>query len=210
MRRFLLHVLPHGFHRIRHYGLLAMPPASRRWRGRASCWRPAVPAPCRAGHHRRGGRTGSLDRACPPVSLLRHTHGDRRDLHPRPGTPGTAAGHGAGAMSTGTAAHRVSTSCRHRRAGARAALRRHANSRACSPLPPRWQPQDAGSAVAPRSVTVHINAPRTLPLGAAARALRSNPHSAVPAPAPCPMARGFPPSRLIRRLPPAAVTRWAR
>ena len=23
MRRFLLHVLPHGFHRIRHYGLLA-------------------------------------------------------------------------------------------------------------------------------------------------------------------------------------------
>ena len=25
MRRFLLHVLPHGFHRIRHYGLLANP-----------------------------------------------------------------------------------------------------------------------------------------------------------------------------------------
>ena len=23
MRRFLLHVLPHGFHRIRHYGLIA-------------------------------------------------------------------------------------------------------------------------------------------------------------------------------------------
>jgi hypothetical protein len=24
MRRFLLHVLPSGFHRIRHYGLLAL------------------------------------------------------------------------------------------------------------------------------------------------------------------------------------------
>ncbi len=26
IRRFLSHVLPKGFHRIRHYGLLAMPP----------------------------------------------------------------------------------------------------------------------------------------------------------------------------------------
>ena len=33
MRRFLLHVLPHGFHRIRHYGLFAS--ATRAWlRGR--------------------------------------------------------------------------------------------------------------------------------------------------------------------------------
>jgi hypothetical protein len=29
IRRFLLHVLPKGFHRIRHYGLLASAPTSR-------------------------------------------------------------------------------------------------------------------------------------------------------------------------------------
>ncbi|WP_405051465.1 transposase [Sphingomonas sp.] len=40
IRRFLLHALPKGFHRIRHYGLLASgnlerrPPAAR---GRAAC-----------------------------------------------------------------------------------------------------------------------------------------------------------------------------
>ena len=37
MRRFLLHVLPGGFHRIRHYGLLANGAARPTWHWRASC-----------------------------------------------------------------------------------------------------------------------------------------------------------------------------
>ena len=37
MRRFLLHVLPGGFHRIRHYGLLANGAARPTWRWCASC-----------------------------------------------------------------------------------------------------------------------------------------------------------------------------
>ena len=42
IRRFLLHVLPKGFHRIRHYGLLANGSRSREHRARrASC------SPCR-------------------------------------------------------------------------------------------------------------------------------------------------------------------
>ena len=47
MRRFLLHVLPGGFHRIRHYGLLANGNAPRASRWRVSCYAPrrtTVPA----------------------------------------------------------------------------------------------------------------------------------------------------------------------
>ena len=38
IRRFLLHVLPSGFHRIRHFGFLAIAPAS--WRCAAGCSQP--------------------------------------------------------------------------------------------------------------------------------------------------------------------------
>jgi hypothetical protein len=38
IRRFLLHVLPAGFHRIRHFGFLAIAPAS--WRCAAGCSQP--------------------------------------------------------------------------------------------------------------------------------------------------------------------------
>ena len=48
IRRFLLHVLPRGFHRIRHYGLFASAPARPRWRGPGRCW----PCRCRSHHHR--------------------------------------------------------------------------------------------------------------------------------------------------------------
>jgi hypothetical protein len=37
MRRFLLHVLPSGFHRIRHYGCSPMPDAGRTWRVHGNC-----------------------------------------------------------------------------------------------------------------------------------------------------------------------------
>ena len=38
IRRFLLHILPKGFHRIRHYGLFANTAAPPISRGCASCW----------------------------------------------------------------------------------------------------------------------------------------------------------------------------
>jgi hypothetical protein len=41
IRRFLLHVLPAGFHRIRHYGWLGNATARASWPGAARCW------PCR-------------------------------------------------------------------------------------------------------------------------------------------------------------------
>jgi len=49
IRRFLMHVLPTGFHRIRHYGLFASPARTRNIDRAASCWpclwrRPNLPA----------------------------------------------------------------------------------------------------------------------------------------------------------------------
>ncbi len=38
MRRFLLHVLPSGLHRIRHYGLLPMAAVRPAWRWHVNCW----------------------------------------------------------------------------------------------------------------------------------------------------------------------------
>ena len=38
VRRFLIHVLPRGFHRIRHYGLLATSTHRTPWRWPAGCW----------------------------------------------------------------------------------------------------------------------------------------------------------------------------
>jgi hypothetical protein len=54
IRRFLLHALPDGFHRIRHYGFLAKPDLQilRRYR-RPLLLRAAV-------HHRPGSRPGLL------------------------------------------------------------------------------------------------------------------------------------------------------
>jgi Putative transposase len=37
-RRFLLHTLPDGFHRIRHSGFLANGQRAGSWRSAASCW----------------------------------------------------------------------------------------------------------------------------------------------------------------------------
>jgi len=46
MRRFLLHVLPAGFHRLRHYGLLANPTRKKNIElARALLHAPAPPAP---------------------------------------------------------------------------------------------------------------------------------------------------------------------
>ena len=83
IRRFLLHVLPKGFHRIRHYGLLAG--ATRKVvlnhvRQLLGVAPPAI--------HRRRGRTR---RAPSTVPMLRRAHGRCRDLRASASAPRAAS-----------------------------------------------------------------------------------------------------------------------
>ena len=78
IRRFLLHVLPSGFHRIRHYGLFAgtvrarnierVRQVARRARGLARALA------------RRGGQRGRNRFACAPMPVLRRPDDHRRNL----------------------------------------------------------------------------------------------------------------------------------
>ena len=72
IRRFLLHVLPRGFHRIRHYGLLAG--SARKASLALARELLAVAPPPDDDHH---GRTGRCPSAMP---LLRRAHDRHRDL----------------------------------------------------------------------------------------------------------------------------------
>ena len=74
IRRFLLHVLPKGFHRIRHYGLLA----SAAHKANVARARELLAVPPR----RRDGGNRSNCRSAAAVSVLRRSHGRHRD-HPR-------------------------------------------------------------------------------------------------------------------------------
>ena len=82
IRRFLLHVLPKGFHRIRHYGLLA----SAGCKANIARARELIAAPMPDGRsagsarHRRSGRRA---RSSPAMPLLRRPHDDRRGLRAR-------------------------------------------------------------------------------------------------------------------------------
>ena len=79
IRRFLLHVLPRGFHRIRHYGLLA---SSARKVKYCACpraaWRRAPARAC---------RIARAARSSPALSLLRRAHVHHRDLRAMEATP---------------------------------------------------------------------------------------------------------------------------
>jgi hypothetical protein len=72
IRRFLLHVLPKGFHRIRHYGLLAS--TGRKTNVARARDLLAVPAPAEVED------TASPPDPRPPMPLLRRSHGHHRDL----------------------------------------------------------------------------------------------------------------------------------
>jgi len=63
VRRFLLHVLPRGFMRIRHYGLLAN-------RCRVQCLAQARDAIAADGHHRQVHEMGNVVLACHPSAPL--------------------------------------------------------------------------------------------------------------------------------------------
>ena len=85
IRRFLLHVLPRGFHRIRHYGLLA---GSARKASLALARELLdVAAPPDADDTRRTGRLP------PAMPLLRRTHDRHRDVRTLEAAARTAATH---------------------------------------------------------------------------------------------------------------------
>jgi hypothetical protein len=85
IRRFLLHVLPKGFHRIRHYGLLASRLQSQH-RARQGAYRRPNPAGRASGsaRHRRSARH---HRSSPAVPVLRRPHDHCRSLCARRPTP---------------------------------------------------------------------------------------------------------------------------
>ena len=82
IRRFLLHVLPKGFHRIRHYGLLAS--AGRKANLARARELLAMPTTEET--------TEPAEAPDPPpiLSMLRRPHDDHRDLRARTATAGTA------------------------------------------------------------------------------------------------------------------------
>ena len=81
IRRFLLHVLPSGFHRIRHYGLFASAVRAAKHRARAPAARQARGrARTRA---RRGRQRRRKSRACAAMPLLRRPHDHHRNLRRR-------------------------------------------------------------------------------------------------------------------------------
>ena len=81
IRRFLIHVLPQGFHRIRHYGLLASGTrADNIARARRLLDVPAA-QPEAGGYQRRRDRRTQAARA--PVSMLRRPHDHHREVPAR-------------------------------------------------------------------------------------------------------------------------------
>ena len=87
MRRFLLHVLPKGFHRIRHYGLLAS--AGRT----ANIARPRTPR-CTEGRMQRNRQCGCprAGRSAAAMPMLWRSHDHHRDLRARQRRPRAAIG----------------------------------------------------------------------------------------------------------------------
>ena len=91
IRRFLLHVLPKGFHRIRHYGLLASAGCKAniaRARELIAAPMPQVEPP--AEHDT--ADPARRDRPSPAMPLLRRPHDHRRDLRARRRTARPAVG----------------------------------------------------------------------------------------------------------------------
>jgi len=81
IRRFLLHVLPKGFHRIRHYGLLASPGCKANIARQGADRRPDPRG--RAGSSTGHSRSGRRARSSSAMPLLRWPHDDHRGIWAR-------------------------------------------------------------------------------------------------------------------------------
>jgi Putative transposase len=79
MRRFLLHVLPDGFHRIRHYGLLA----NGHRADKLACCRKLLDVPPVATDCDEGNHDGNVDNEMPPPVLAPRV----RRVRPKPWWP---------------------------------------------------------------------------------------------------------------------------
>ena len=91
IRRFLTHVLPKGFHRIRHYGLLASGVRADNLATMRILL--AMDAPASKGKGSRQGQTARRRCAGAPLSLLRRPHAHHRDLRGK--LPAAQAGTGS-------------------------------------------------------------------------------------------------------------------
>ena len=88
IRRFLLHVLPKGFHRIRHYGLLAS--AGRKANIARARELLAAPQPEAECSETRQCRCCRADRSAAAMPMLRRPDDHRRDLRARRPRPRAA------------------------------------------------------------------------------------------------------------------------
>ena len=199
IRRFLLHVLPKGFHRIRHYGLLAS--AGRKANIARARELIAAPEPEAATQRNRQCRCRRPDRSSPAMPLLRRPHDHRRDLRAR--RPRPRARHPP-APQSGPRRHDpeqplFASQARRRpsppAAGSDTRFRpltspHHlplAIIRPSTATPPRWRSSPASLPVA--AIAPIDQAHHSAPSGTAER---SNPHRPKPRPRP----RGFLPWRL--------------
>ena len=89
IRRFLIHVLPDGFHRIRHYGLFAN--ANRADNIALARRLLGVPDPAPSSRRERRRRKSSRRRRVERLSLLRRAYDHHRDLRTR--LPAAAVAH---------------------------------------------------------------------------------------------------------------------
>jgi hypothetical protein len=160
IRRFLIHVLPDGFHRIRHYGLLAS--ATRKAniakiRALLGADRPNQEPPASA--ETKSARSSRSP--CASHAPLRRPDAHRRDLPPRSTTAIARATKRAGRMTIRPSPHR-SASGPQPGAGRLPILPKCAPSRnAPQPAPRRPEPPgDQGQRPLPHGITDHAPQPR--------------------------------------------------
>ena len=96
IRRFLLHVLPKGFHRIRHYGLLASAGCKANIARARELIAAPVPSIDPPAEHDDADDRRRRRGPSPAMPLLRRPHDHRRDLRARRRTPRPAIARGRG------------------------------------------------------------------------------------------------------------------
>jgi len=180
IRRFLLHVLPKGFHRIRHYGLLASATCKKNIaRARELIAMPVPVTDTPVGARRGGPSRRRRSRPSPAMPLLRWPHDYRRDLRARRCTPRPAVaryrGQDRDAMTPVTASSHHpppgKPRLRHRSTIDRGLPRRVRRPRSCQNTPPT-----AGAATKSRPLIVGPSPITTASAAPTQDAAPANPH----------------------------------
>src|ERR1700736_2062508 len=181
IRRFLIHVLPKGVHRIRHYGLFA----NGHRAANIARARELLAMPPRVPPHETAGPAEPEQpaRAAEAMPMLRRPHDHHRDL--RAGLPAKASPHTCSAdnpdrhlMRPSPSIDNCSDTCRSRRLSAGSA-----RARGGPPQSPALSPRFLSSSVRPTHLPLH--APSLSQAKRSRRPLRSNllkPHPAAKSP----------------------------